>query len=93
MRPATVSRSVVWDGARSGVFMRQRPAASAAAPANGPAANEPQPPRYWLRTAPRIYPVLGATHRVGIYEMGSSTPPDDLPGPCGPSDAMAKIVW
>ena len=42
------------------------------APANGPAANESQPPRYWLHTAPRGHPILAATHHVGIYEIRSS---------------------
>ena len=88
--PDSVSRSVVRAGAPSGVWMRWHLGASAAAPANGPAANESQPPRYWPRAAPNSHPVLAATHRADIIETGSNSP---LPagrasGPRRPSTAL-----
>ena len=60
--PASVSRSVVRDGAPGGVFRRWWYGASAASPATGPAANESQPPRYELRHPSRDQSVLAATH-------------------------------
>ena len=64
--PASVSRSVVRDGAPGGVFARWWYGASAAAPANGPAANESQPPRYELHHPSRDQSVLAATHTCPI---------------------------
>ena len=60
--PASVSRSVVRDGAPGGVFRQWWYGASAASPANGPAANESQPPRYELHHPSRDQSVLAATH-------------------------------
>ena len=69
--PASVSRSVVRDGAQGGVFKRQWYGASAAAPANGPTANESQPPRYELRHPSRDQSVLASNAHVVHYEIGS----------------------